>query len=388
MLKLLHILLCTSAFILLNPEEKIRISLKKQQSDSSSFPKFSLLRPDSMPTFISSENQIALENFWNQQFVGTIGIGTPPQYLTVIFDTGSGNFFVNSELCESRSCQSREAYDHELSSTYTSLDIPLAVQFGSGIVRGVLGNDTLIMGGIKIPGQNFAEVTYESGSVFYYAKFSAIMGLGFNTLAHDDTVPVFDHIVESKFLEWNVFAFYYSLNEDDESELMIGDVDHSKYHGHIHWVSVTEDPYYWTVLVTDVLFGYKSTGLCKGGCLAAMDTGTTLILAPSEAVDILYRKIENPCDLNDMPDLVFVIDGKRYAIPATSYMISLNRGKTEDPGVHSDLTPDQCYLAISSLDIDPPLGPLWVLGNVFMHSYYVAFDRDKMSVGLARSINQ
>lgn len=387
MLKLYHILICISAFKLLNPDDKIKISLKKQQSDSSTFPKVSLLRPDSLPTFLSADNQIALENFWNQQFVGTIGIGTPPQYLTVIFDTGSGNFFVNSELCESRSCQSREAYDHELSSTFISLDLPLAVQFGSGLVRGILGNDTLLMGDIKIPGQNFAEVTYESGSVFYYAKFSAIMGLGFNTLAHDATVPVFDHIVESKLLEWNVFAFYYSLIEDDESELMIGDVDYGKFHGHIHWIPVTEDPYYWTVLVTDILFGHKSTGLCKDGCLAALDTGTTLILAPSDAVEIIYRKIENPCNLNDMPDLVFVIDNKRYAIPATSYMISYKRGRQEDPGVHSDLTPDQCYLAISSLDIAPPYGPLWVLGNLFMHTYYVAFDRDQMSIGLARSIN-
>ena len=375
------------ALPILNPDHSLKIVLKRQEALLSEATKSSPLKPSSMPNFLTSSNQITLENFWNQQFVGTIGIGTPPQYLTVIFDTGSGNFFVNSELCKSRSCQSREAYDNELSSTYSSLDLEIGVQFGSGQVRGKIGTDTLLIGGVEIQGQNFAEVTYESGSVFYYAKFSAIMGLGFNTLAHDDTVPVFDHIVNSKYLEWNVFSFYYSLNEGEDSEMLIGDVDHSKFYGHLHWVPVSKDPYYWTVEVSDVRFGERSLGLCEEGCLMALDTGTTLILAPSEAVEGIYKGIRNACDLNDMPDLVFVIDGKKYSIPATSYMISVNKGETEDPGEHEDLSPDQCLLAISSLDISPPYGPVWVLGNIFMHSYYVAFDRDSMSIGLARSIN-
>ena len=387
-MKLFLLFLLTESFHL-EHDTYIKIPLVKRDFAQTSLKKsISPLRHTSYPSFISSKSTILLEDYSNQQYVGEVGIGSPPQYLKVIFDTGSGNFFVNSNLCTAESCQSRDSYDHEKSDTYSSMGLPLQVSFGSGVMEGILCNDTLTMGGIEIPGQNFAEVVYEVGSVFYNSEFSGIMGLGFNTLAHDSTVPVFDNIVKSGKLDWNVFGFYYSLNEEKNSELMIGDIDNRKYTGKIHWVPVTPDPYYWTIVVQDVRFGHKSTGLCKGGCLAAVDTGTTLMLAPSKDLDTLYKFLSDGCDLKNMPDLVFVIDGKNYNIPATSYMISVVDGLEEDPGIHSEKVSDECLFAFVALDIDPPYGPVWVLGNIFMNSYYVAFDRDSMSVGFARSINQ
>jgi len=136
-----------------------------------------------------------------------------------------------------------------------------------------------------------------------------------------------------------------------------------------------------------VKFGQKSLGLCKDGCLAAIDTGTTLMLAPSKSLDVLYDHLPKTCEFSKMPDLIFVIDGKEYRIPATTYMISVYNGEQEDPGIHTEQNPDECLFAFISLDVDPPYGPVWVFGNIFMNSYYVAFDRDTMSVGFGRSIN-
>lgn len=39
-------------------------------------------------TASSNQPTIELSDFYNNEFVGTIGIGSPPQYFTVIFDTG------------------------------------------------------------------------------------------------------------------------------------------------------------------------------------------------------------------------------------------------------------------------------------------------------------
>jgi hypothetical protein len=36
---------------------------------------------------------IALTNAWEMQFFGDLHIGTPPQKLTVVFDTGSGEYY-------------------------------------------------------------------------------------------------------------------------------------------------------------------------------------------------------------------------------------------------------------------------------------------------------
>ena len=63
------------------------------------------------------------------QFIGEIGIGTPPQYLPIIFDTGSTNLLINSHLCSDSLCDStEERYDHTESETWVHEGTPFSLK--------------------------------------------------------------------------------------------------------------------------------------------------------------------------------------------------------------------------------------------------------------------
>lgn len=136
------------------------------------------------------------------QYVGRIGIGTPPQYLSVIFDTGSSNLWVTSSQCGSVECHTHASFNASASSTYRKVGYEIQVRFGTGEIEGFISEDTFTLGPalghahqhhqhhqgqqqqqhggqqgadskatlsppvLKVAGQSFGEITKENGQVF------------------------------------------------------------------------------------------------------------------------------------------------------------------------------------------------------------------------------
>lgn len=85
----------------------------------------------------------------NEDWTGMISIGTPAQPFMIDFDTGSADHWVASSSCGG--CMSRFTYDSSSSSTSSSKDGTLQVEYGVGSTAyGQIYTDT---------GESFCEVS-------------------------------------------------------------------------------------------------------------------------------------------------------------------------------------------------------------------------------------
>lgn len=95
-----------------------------------------------------------LKDYYNVEYYGDIGIGTPPQVFQVIFDTGSSNLWVFSEAYSGPGNPNK--YNSAQSSTYQPDGRSFEIPYVSGNVSGFLSVDTIeLAGGIQVSKQIF-----------------------------------------------------------------------------------------------------------------------------------------------------------------------------------------------------------------------------------------
>jgi len=101
----------------------------------------------------SSAGQITLntENTWNYAYTSKLHIGTPPQTIDCLFDTGSANAWILSrESIDAKSALVHDYYDPEVSST-AIVPAPedmqnTTIHFGSGSLEGYFMDDICTLG--------------------------------------------------------------------------------------------------------------------------------------------------------------------------------------------------------------------------------------------------
>jgi len=137
-------------------------------------------------------------------------------------------------------------------------------------------------------------------------------------------------------------------------------------------------------------------GLCSNSssglkCLACKGAAELAIQAAksNSSITEIEKIIEKACTLlpspqgeasvdcsklSSMPDITITLAGKDFVLKPEQYVLEISAGGQSE-----------CVSGFIGLDVPAPMGPLWILGDVFMGAYYTKFDFGKKEVAFAKA---
>jgi len=318
----------------------------------------------------------------HSNFITEIAIGTPPQYVTAIMDTGSSLIHTGTKDCakannKNNMCGAKKPFDSNKSKSFESAhERPFHQAYGGGEMDVKFGYDVVTINGITLDHQRiglmkkvYADDTFDT--------VAAIVGLALKPRSDIPDGNIFHNMKREGKLQKNVLGYY--LN-GDRGMMTFGYINPDLYTGTLHKHDVIEDER-WMIQIDDVLVDGKPLHLCeKRRCRGLVDTGTSDFTMPSYAYEKFKEYVKLPEDDTDcreydkLPRLTLVIGGIKYDLEKEDYV---TKAKDEEDGK------TYCSYGLQMFDFDPE-DQLWLIGEIFLNKYYSVYDMDNKAVHIAR----
>lgn len=357
----------------------------------------------------------------NQDMDYTAGIQVGGQNLRCVMDTGSFELVVFTDRCKSKSCKkNHRLYKPSKSRTLRELQWEKDLVYGSGDVKAKMMEDNVAFG-LGNTSISFWAVVDADLPVLEEGSFECIFGLShpkepllevqerikldrnelglcaddhkcrnrihdsieadrdFAKIMMQKRLPLEDHHVQRfsiclqkayghpGVLVWNDWA---------PGDRFVG----VRVNGHMHWSAPLADFH---------IEGKRP--FCVTGCSGLLDSGTSLLAAPTEIVHQLSTMLKlsrKSCQsINRYPRLHFMLDGHNFSLPPSAYL-GMSDGVPDkfkeyfSDEIHGEYMKSQgpdkgpkCMMTIMNVDIKSHEGyPQFILGMPLFREYYTTFE--------------
>eukprot|EP00747_Dinoflagellata_sp_TGD_P129156 gnl/TRDRNA2_/TRDRNA2_174642_c2_seq1.p1 gnl/TRDRNA2_/TRDRNA2_174642_c2~~gnl/TRDRNA2_/TRDRNA2_174642_c2_seq1.p1 ORF type:complete len:432 (+),score=68.04 gnl/TRDRNA2_/TRDRNA2_174642_c2_seq1:122-1417(+) len=349
-------------------------------------------------------------------YSGKVQVGNPSQEFRVVFDTGSAHVIIPSVNCVSETCLMHRRYNASASSIGVPVNadgtrVPedemcdqVSIAFGTGTVTGEFVSEKICAGACG----NMRVVTAVemSEDPFKSFSFDGIVGLALESLALSPSFNILNAFHSGQ-LRQAQFGFSLVTGDQgsEESELMVGGVNHDRVQGRIHWAPVeTPEHGHWQVAIRRVRIGNRTIGNCETGkCRAIFDTGTSHVGVPDElfdkVLDLMSVKVDDPktdcsrldssvtmeIEIGDFSVQLNVADYMRQ-LPISEFVVRDVTGHAEadDEAEETELL---CEPRLMPVKLPEPFGNLdvFILGEPVLQRYYTVYDWGNLAVGFGLS---
>jgi len=323
---------------------------------------------------------LPLKNHGDVYYVAAVDVGG--QSLGVIMDSGSLETVILSTRCQA--CGSTaHLYNPKRSHTVTSGNRFTQQSYGSGVLFTQLIFETMKVGPISLAEASMWEVVDADMALLQSSDFEGIFGLG--------PYPQDFHVIQKgkdldrgyTSLQWHLKSNVYSIclgrESGSDGHLIFNDDAHEKHAHSFVTLPALPDLPWWTAELTDVMFG--DVRINCGKCAAVIDSGTSLLAAPSGIVDTIRNQLEKlnvQCDtVQKAPDFRFKLAGHQFTLPA-SFFIGEIYGVFQhamEGKIHGKTSACQALFQDFDESVED-VGQLVILGMPFFRRYYTVLSQN------------
>merc|ERR1719450_1743435 len=143
-----------------------------------------------------------------------------------------------------------------------------------------------------------------------------------------------------------------------------------------------------------LLASKKMMNPCANGCAAIIDSGTSLIAAPTAALMQLSEQVgpihEDCSNLHELPMLKFTMGDQHFELPPHAYVMRIQGAVMQANNIWDVLffkpqikKVNMCIPAFMQIDMNSQMGPVWIMGMPFFRYYHSSFDRKTKTMKFA-----
>lgn len=378
------------------------------------------LNPDFAPSLLRRDGSVSLDainNLTGGGYYAQFSVGTPPQKLSFLLDTGSSDTWVNSvtaDLCTDEFTQQTvgeycfRQFNPRRSSSYKASTEVFDITYLDGRrIRGNYFTDTVTINQANITGQKI-------GLALQSVRGTGILGLGFreNEAADTKYPTVIDNLVSQKVIPVPAFSLYLNDLQTSQGILLFGGVDTDKFHGGLATLPLQSLPPSIAETQDIVMYSVNLDGFSASdvdtpdvSAKAVLDSGSTITLLPDAVVQELFDEYDVlniqglpvpfiDCAKANIKDATFnfKFDGKTIKVPIDEMV--LNNLAAASDEIMSDPSLSKffkgwsgvCTFGMGSTKTFGIQSDEFVLlGDTFLRSAYVVYDLQNKQIGIAQA---